>query len=255
MGWLAPCWLDLSCPPMAALITRPRLLKLSGEALEARDGILDWHTVERVCGELLSGLPRGPIAVVVGGGNIMRGAEMRGSHAGDPTRGDYMGMLATLINSLALKEGIERQGGRCEVVGPHLIPNVCHQYNRVQVMAWLAAGVVVVFGGGTGHPFFTTDTTAALRAAEIGAAELLKGSKVDGIYTADPKKVTDAKRFDFLTFDQAVEGRYAVMDATAFPLCRDHRITIRVFDMTVPGSIAAALGPNPPGTLVGDQPR
>lgn len=238
---------------MPASTPRPRLLKLSGEALEAREGILDWHTVERVCGELLSGLARGPVAVVVGGGNIMRGAEMRGRNAGDPTRGDYMGMLATLINSLALKEGIERQGGRCEVVAPHHIPNVCHQYNRAQVMGWLASGIVVVFGGGTGHPFFTTDTTAALRASEIGAVELLKGSKVDGIYTADPKKVTDAKRFDFLTFDQAVEGRYGVMDATAFPICREHRITIRVFDMTAPGAIAAALGPNPPGTLVGEQ--
>ena len=237
---------------MAAAPIRPRLLKLSGEALQARDGILDWQIVERVCGELLGGLVRGPVAVVVGGGNIMRGAQMHGRSAGDPTRGDYMGMLATLINSLALKEGIERQGGRCEVVAPHHIPNVCHQYHRDQVMAWLASGVVVVFGGGTGHPFFTTDTTAALRAAEIGAGELLKGSKVAGIYTADPKKVTDAKRFDFLTFDQAVEGRYAVMDATAFPICRDHRITIRVFDMTAPGTIAAALGPNPPGTLVGD---
>lgn len=239
---------------MTTAPARPRLLKLSGEALEARDGILDWQVVERVCAEVLSGVGRGPVAVVVGGGNIMRGAEMRGRHAGDPTRGDYMGMLATLINSLALKEGIERQGGRCEVVAPHHIPNVCHQYNRAQVMAWLSCGTIVVFGGGTGHPFFTTDTTAALRATEIGASELLKGSKVDGIYTADPKKVTDAKRFDFLTFDQAVEGRYAVMDATAFPICRDHRVTIRVFDMTKPGAIAAALGPNPPGTLVGEQP-
>jgi uridylate kinase len=230
---------------------RTRLLKLSGEALEASDGILDWQVVERVCAEVLSGLTRGPIAIVVGGGNIMRGAEMRGRHAGDPTRGDYMGMLATLINSLALKEGIERQGGRSEVVAPHHIPNVCYQYHRAQVMDWLARGTVVVFGGGTGHPFFTTDTTAALRATEIGASELLKGSKVDGIYTADPKKFPDAKRFDFLTFDQAVEGRYAVMDATAFPICRDHQVTIRVFDMTKPGAIAAALGPTPPGTLVG----
>jgi uridylate kinase len=234
--------------------SRPRLLKLSGEALQAREGILDWKIVDRVCGELMAGAGRAPVAVVVGGGNIMRGAEMRGRNAGDPTRGDYMGMLATLINSLALKEGIERQGGRCQVVGPHHVPNVARQYDRAQVMEWLAAGTVVVFGGGTGHPFFTTDTTAALRAAEIGAGELLKGSKVDGIYTADPKKVLDAKRFDFLTYDQAVEGRYGVMDATAFPICRDHHITIRVFDMTAPGAIAAALGPNPPGTMVGAAP-
>jgi uridylate kinase len=122
-------------------------------------------------------------------------------------------------------------------------------------MAALADGVIVVFGGGSGHPFFTTDTAAALRACEIGASELLKGSKVDGIYTADPKKDPTAKRFDVLTYDQVLDGRYAVMDTAAFALCRDHRIFIRVFDMTTPGTIAAALGPNPPGTLVGEQRR
>jgi len=119
------------------------------------------------------------------------------------------------------------------------------------VMAWLADGVVVVFGGGTGHPFFTTDTTAALRAAEIGAAALLKGSSVDGIYEADPRTHPEAKRLECLTFDQAVAGRYAVMDQTAFALCRDRCVPIRVFDMRRPGAITAALGANPPGTLVG----
>lgn len=231
---------------------RPRLLKLSGEALGATADILDLDTVDRVCRELVAGTAHGPLAVVVGGGNIIRGAELK-ARATDPTRGDYMGMLATLINALALRNGIERSGGRCEVIGPHHIPNVCRQYDRVQVMGFLAAGVIVVFGGGTGHPFFTTDTTAALRAAEIGAGELLKGSKVDGIYTADPKKDPAAKRFDMLTFDQALAGRYGVMDYAAFALCRENRINIRVFDMTAPGTIAAALGPNPPGTLVGDK--
>jgi uridylate kinase len=234
---------------------RPRLLKLSGEALQASQGILDWTIVDRVCAELMSGTKLGPVAVVVGGGNIMRGAETKGLKSNDPTRGDYMGMLATLINSLALKDGIERNGGQCEVVGPHHIPNVSRQYDRAQVMTWLASGTLVVFGGGTGHPFFTTDTTAALRAAEIGASELLKGSKVDGIYSADPKKYPDAKRFDFLTYDQAVAGRYGVMDATAFPICRDHHILVRVFDMTQPGAIATALGSKPQGTVVGNAPH
>jgi uridylate kinase len=233
-----------------AAALRPRLLKLSGEALEAKEGILDWAIVDRVCAELISGIALGPVAVVVGGGNIMRGAETK-SRSNDPTRGDYMGMLATLINSLALKDGIERQGARCEVIAPHAIPNVARQYDRAFVMQCLAQKTIVVFGGGTGHPFFTTDTTAALRAAEIGAAELLKGSKVDGIYNADPKKFPDAKRFDFLTYDEAVAGRYGVMDATAFPICRDHHIVIRVFDMTQPGAIAAALSAHPPGTVVG----
>jgi uridylate kinase len=231
---------------------RPRLLKLSGEALGAADGILDLDTVDRVCGELVVGSARGPVAVVVGGGNVIRGAELK-TRSTDPTRGDYMGMLATLINALALKNGIERAGGRCEVIGPHHIPNVCRQYDRSQVMGLLAADVIVVFGGGTGHPYFTTDTTAALRAAEIGAGELLKGSKVDGVYTADPKKDPTATRFETLSFDQALAGRYGVMDYAAFAMCRENKVNIRVFDMTAPGTIAAALGPNPPGTLVGDK--
>jgi uridylate kinase len=233
-------------------MTAPVLLKLSGEALKAAgDAAFDPAMVHRVCGELVDGAGRRPVAVVVGGGNILRGASVAAG-AVDPTRGDYMGMLATLINGLALKEGIERAGGRCEVVGPHLIPNVAHAYNRAQVMAWLAQGVIVVFGGGTGHPFFTTDTTAALRAAEIGAAELLKGSNVDGIYTADPNRDPTATRIDRLTFDQAIAGRYAVMDQTAFALCRDRRVAIRIFDMTDAGSIRAALGEDPPGTVVRD---
>ena len=230
---------------------KPRLLKLSGEALGSADGIFDYAEVDRVCGELVTGARQQPVAVVVGGGNILRGATLKGRSA-DPTRGDYMGMLGTLINALALCEGIERAGGRALVVGPHAVPNVCIGYDRGRVLAALADNIIVVFGGGTGHPFFTTDTTAALRAAEIGAAELLKGSKVDGIYTADPKKDPTATRFERLTYDQALDGRYGVMDTAAFALCRDQRIFIRVFDMTRPGQIIAALGPTPPGTLVGD---
>jgi uridylate kinase len=233
---------------------RPRLLKLSGEALAGTgDGVLDARVVDRVCGELVAGARGGsPVAVVVGGGNILRGAELKGRSA-DPTRGDYMGMLATLINSLALRDGIERAGARCEVVAPQTIANVAKCYDRQQVVSWLASGTIVVFGGGTGHPFFTTDTAAALRAAEIGASELLKGSKVDGIYSADPKLDAQANRFDFLTFDEALAGRYGVMDLAAFELCRDRAVNIRVFDMTAPGGIAAALGADPPGTLVGSR--
>jgi uridylate kinase len=230
---------------------RPRLLKLSGEALGGGTGVFDQREIDRVCGELVAGARAGaPVAVVVGGGNIVRGIDLKG-RAADPLRGDYMGMLATLINSLALRDAIERAGGRCEVVAPHAVPNVAKGYDRQQTLAWLASGTIVIFGGGTGHPCFTTDTAAALRAAEIGAGELLKGSKVDGVYSADPKKDPSAKRFDTLTFDQALAGRYGVMDLAAFELCRDRGVSIRVFDMTKPGAIAAALGPNPPGTLVG----
>jgi uridylate kinase len=142
-------------------------------------------------------------------------------------------------------------GGRCEIMAPHAVPNVAHRYDRSRALSLLADGVLVVFGGGTGHPFFTTDTAAALRAAEIDAEVLLKGSKVDGIYSADPKRDPLAKRLERLSFQQALDGRYGVMDLAAFELCRDRGINIRVFDMTTPGGITAALGPNPPGTLVG----
>jgi len=232
-------------------LRQPRLLKLSGEALKgSSDGVLDPVEVDRVCGEVLGAVRGGqPVAIVIGGGNIFRGGEFR--KGADPTRGDYLGMLATLFNALALKDAMERLGGRAEVVGPQAVANVAKPYDRAQVMAWLRDGVVVIFGGGTGHPFFTTDTAAALRAAEIGAEELLKGSKVDGIYTADPKKDPAATRLATLTFDEAVAGRYGVMDAAAFALCRENRVPIRVFDMTCAGAITAALGPNPPGTRVG----
>ena len=234
---------------MLPAMPRPRLLKLSGEALAAgTDQIHDRATVDRVCRELLSGLGHGPIAIVVGGGNIMRGGSMR--DAADPTRGDRQGMLATLINALALQDGIERAGGRCAVHGPYAIPNVCTAFDRALALQQLAAGTVVVFGGGTGHPYFTTDTAAALRAAEIGADVVLKGSKVDGIYTADPRKDPTATRIPRLTYEQALAGRYGVMDLAAFELCRQAGIAIRVFDMTAPGTIAAALGPVPSGTLV-----
>ena len=230
---------------------RPRLLKLSGEALKGtKAGVLDPDEVERVCREVIAGAAAGtPTAIVIGGGNIFRGGEFRKGI--DPTRGDYLGMLATLFNALALKDAIERLGARATVVAPYAVPNVARAYDRADVMARLAEGEIIVFGGGTGHPFFTTDTAAALRAAEIGAAELLKGSKVDGIYTADPKKDPTATRFERLTFDQAIEGRYGVMDAAAFAICRENRVAIRVFDMTQPGTITAALGEHPPGTLVG----
>jgi uridylate kinase len=215
-----------------ATVPPPKLLKLSGEALKGRsEGVLDPIEVDRVCREVLGGVAAGqPTAIVIGGGNIFRGGDFR--KGADPTRGDYLGMLATLFNALALKDACERLGGRAEVVAPQAVANVARAYDRSQVMAWLHAGVVVIFGGGTGHPFFTTDTAAALRAAEIGAVEVLKGSKVDGIYTADPKKDPKATRLEQLTFDQAVEGRYGVMDAAAFVICRENRVAIRVFDMT-----------------------
>jgi uridylate kinase len=162
-----------------------------------------------------------------------------------------MGMLATLINAVMLRDGLERAGARARVFAPHAVANVAERYERDAVVAALAGGAVVVFGGGTGQPFLTTDTCAALRAAQIGAGELLKASTVDGVYSADPRRDPAAHRFDRLTFDQAVEGRYGVMDAAAFALCREQRIPIRIFDGRAPGALAAVFGAQPPGTLVG----
>jgi uridylate kinase len=230
----------------------PVLLKLSGEALKASSsGIFDPAMVARVGEELAAGAADGtPVAVVVGGGNIIRGRDMPPA-GDDPTRGDAMGMLATCINALALKGAIIAAGGTAIAVGPQTIPGGIIGWDRDLVMAELARGTVVVFGGGTGHPFFTTDTAAALRAAQIGARALAKGSQVDGVYTADPAKDPNAERFDFLSFDDAIAGRYGVMDLAAFTLCREQNVPIRVFDMHPEGAIRAALGPNPPGTLVG----
>ncbi len=229
----------------------PVLLKLSGEALKGSEGIFDPQVLGRVAHELLEGVRAGRrVALVVGGGNIVRGRDIAAVVA-TRTRGDYMGMLSTLINALALREAIEAAGGACEVVAPYAVPNVAAAYDRGQVLRWLDAGVIVIFGGGTGHPFFTTDTTAALRAAEIDATELLKGSNVDGIYTADPGRDPNARRIAHMSFDEAVAGAYGVMDQAAFGLCRDRGVRIRVFDMTRQGAIRAALGDDPPGTTVG----
>jgi uridylate kinase len=228
---------------------RTLLLKISGEALKAAEGIHDPAIVAQVCTEIAAAVRGGKrIALVVGGGNIVRGARV--AAGADPTAGDYMGMLATLINAIALREGLLAAGCRALVVGPHAIPNVCAGYVRSAVMAELDAGAVVIFGGGTGHPFLTTDTTAALRGAEIGADEVLKASNVDGVYDRDPRKDPAARRFDRLSFDQCLAGRYAVMDQTAFTLCRDRHLPIRVFAMDAPGAIASALGDDPPGTLI-----
>ncbi len=231
-------------------MARTLLLKVSGEALGGDSGApFKRSEIERVCSEILIGRSDTRLALVVGGGNIIRGAQLKAA-GGDACRGDYMGMMATLINALALQDEFLNEGQACEVVGPHFIPNVARAYDRRQVKEWLDAGTIVIFGGGTGHPFFTTDTTAALRASEIGADELLKGSNVDGIYDDDPRENADAKRFDTISFDEVLKNQYRVMDQTAFALCRENQINIRVFNMTQAGAIAAALGDNAPGTVV-----
>ncbi len=228
------------------------LLKLSGEALRGDgDGVFSQDALARAADEIRGGVHAGrrAVAVVVGGGNILRGRELP-PDAADPCAGDRLGMLATLINALALRDAPRRAGARAEVMAPWALPDTCHAWDRDRALAWLAEGVVLVLGGGTGHPFFTTDTTAALRGAQLGASVLLKASTVDGIYDRDPRRHPDATRFEHLSFDQALAGRYAVMDQTAFALCRERQLPIRVFAAGTPGAIAAALGEHPPGTLV-----
>jgi uridylate kinase len=237
-------------PPDPHHDARPRLLKLSGEALGTAEAIFDHGVVDRVCGELATAVRAGSrAAVVVGGGNILRGASVKG-RLRVPARGDDMGMLATLINAVMLRDALERAGVGAAVVAPHAVPGIAAAYDQAAVAAALAAGSVVVFGGGTGHPFFTTDTAAALRGAQIGACEVLKASTIDGVYTADPRTTPGARRYERLDFDEAITRRLGVMDLAAFALCREAGIAVRVFDMRTPGAIAAAFGPNPPGTIV-----
>ena len=229
---------------------RTLLLKVSGEALGADDGApIDRQKLNRLASEIIHARNQQRIALVVGGGNIIRGAQL-GAQGGDPCRGDYMGMMATLINALALQDAFLCNGQPCEVVAPHAIPNVARAYDRHQVQQFLDDGVIVVFGGGTGHPYFTTDTTAALRAVEIGADELLKGSNVDGIYDSDPNKNADAKRYEEISFEEVLTQRLRVMDQTAFALCREQSLSIRVFNMTEDGAFERALSDHPPGTVV-----
>ncbi|MCD6338172.1 MAG: UMP kinase, partial [Verrucomicrobia bacterium] len=189
------------------------------------------------------------VSVVVGAGNIFRGA--RGSEEGiDRASGDYMGMLATLINALALQDALEKLGAPTRVQSAIAAAQVAESFIRRRAMRHLEKGRVVIFAGGTGNPYFSTDTAAALRASEIGAEIILKGTKVDGVYDSDPMKNPDAKRFERLTFQEALDRRLRVMDATAFSLCMENRMSIIVFNLFVRGNIRRILLGEPVGTLV-----
>ncbi|MCC2654910.1 MAG: Uridine monophosphate kinase [Panacagrimonas sp.] len=214
------------------------LLKLSGEALmgDLEFGISP-NVMGFVAGELRQVVDIGvQVALVVGGGNIFRGEGL--ARAGmDRVTGDQMGMLATVINALALQDAIERVGMQARVQSAIRINEVCEDFIRRRAIRHLEKGRVLVFGAGTGNPFFTTDSAAALRAVEIGADLMLKATKVDGIYTADPKKDKTATKYDELTYDDALDRRLGVMDQTAMVLCRDHKIKLRVYDMDRPGAL------------------
>ena len=227
------------------------VIKLSGEYLAGQQGFgIDEPTVDRVADDLIAARQLGTeVAVVIGGGNIVRGVEVSARGVSRPT-GDTMGMLATMMNCLALESAIERKGTPARTLSAFVMPEISELFTRSATHKYLAEGRIVLLGGGTGNPFFTTDTTAVLRAAEIGAQAVLKATNVDGVYSADPKKDPTATRFDRLTHSQAIQGGYKVMDATAFALARETSLPIIVFSISEPGSISAILRGVGHGTIV-----
>ncbi|GBD49381.1 UMP kinase [Methylopila sp. Yamaguchi] len=218
------------------------LVKVSGEALMGPDAFgLHQPTVDRIAADIAATHSLGvEVAVVVGGGNIFRGVQVS-SQGVDRATGDYMGMLATVMNGLALSAAITRQGTQARVLSALDMPAVCETYTRPRALAHLDRGRVVVFAAGTGNPFFTTDTAAALRAVETGCEALLKATQVDGIYSADPKKDPTATRFDRLTHDDVLHRDLKVMDAAAFALARENALPVIVFSIHEPGSISAVV--------------
>ena len=227
-------------------------LKLSGEAFadpELGYGI-DPKTIQAVAGEIAGVHAEGhSIAMVVGGGNIFRGLSAAASGM-DRANADYMGMLATVINALALRDALEAFGCETRVQSAIKIEQVAEPYIRLRAIRHLEKGRAVIFAGGTGNPYFTTDTTVALRAAEIGADLVLKATRVDGVYSADPEKDPTAEMFEQLTYMDVLEKGLRVMDATAITMCMENDLPIRVFNITVPGNIARAVRGEPVGTLV-----
>ncbi len=189
------------------------------------------------------------VAVVIGGGNIFRGVAL-GASGMDRATADYMGMIATVMNALALQDAMRRAGLTARVQSALRIDQVVEPYIRPKAIRYLEEGKVLVFAAGTGNPFFTTDTAAALRGAEIGAEIVLKATKVDGVYTSDPVKDPSAKRYERVSFDDAISQNLKVMDATAFALCRDQKLPIRVFSIFKPGALARIVAGEPEGTLV-----
>jgi len=227
------------------------LLKLSGEALM---GGLDYGIDPRVIGglaeEILEVRATGvQIGVVIGGGNIFRGAGLAAAGM-DRVTGDHMGMLATVMNALAMQDALEKRGGFARVMSAISIHDVSEDFIRRRAVRHIEKGRIVLFAAGTGNPFFTTDSAAALRAIEVGADLLLKATKVDGVYSADPKKKKDAKRFEHVTYEEVIARNLQVMDTAAIALCRDNRIPLRIYDMTRPGNLMRIMKGEAIGTLV-----
>jgi len=227
------------------------LLKLSGEALMGCQQYgIDPKRLSDYASEIKSiADQRVQVAIVIGGGNIFRG--MAGVATGvDRVQGDYMGMLATVINSMALQTALEKIGIKTELLSGITIEPVAEAMSRRKAISYLEEGKVVIISGGTGNPFFTTDSASALRAVEIKADVILKGTRVDGVYTADPEKHPDAVKYDTLTFDEAYQKGLHIMDLTAFTLCRENNLPIIVFDMNTNGNLLKVVAGDKVGTLI-----
>jgi uridylate kinase len=227
------------------------LLKLSGEALMGeQDFGIDPAVIERVAAEIAEVVAAGvEVGLVVGGGNIFRGVGLAAAGM-ERVTADHMGMLATVINSLSLQDGLEKAGLGARVMSALPIHQVCEDYARRRAIRHLEKGRVVIFAAGTGNPFFTTDSAATLRGIEIKADLVLKATKVDGVYSSDPMKNADARRYTRLTFDEVLEQKLGVMDLTAIVLCRDHNMPLKVFDMNKPGALMRIMRGEDEGTLV-----
>lgn len=236
---------------MPELYYKRVLLKLSGEALAGDQGYgIDPHTIKAIADEVKEVIACGvQLALVIGGGNIFRGLAAS-SKGMDRASADYMGMLATMINSLAMQDALEKAGVDTRVQSAIAMQEVAEPYIRRRAIRHLEKGRVVIFGAGTGNPYFTTDTAASLRAMEIGADVILKGTKVDGVYSADPKKDPEAQKFTSLSYIDVLKKGLQVMDATAISLCMDNSLPIVVFDLTVAGNVRKVVLGEEIGTIV-----
>ncbi len=227
------------------------LLKLSGEALEGSQGYgIDPKRLAEYATEIKSIVDENvQVAIVIGGGNIFRG--IQGSADGvDRAQGDYMGMLATVINSMALQDALGKLGIRSKLLGGIAIDPIVERMSSSRAVEYLEQGYVTIISGGTGNPYFTTDTASALRAVEIKADVILKGTRVDGVYTADPEKDPTATKFDTLSFEEAYENGLKIMDLTAFTLCKENNLPIVVFNMNTPGNLKRVVKGEKIGTVV-----
>jgi uridylate kinase len=226
------------------------LLKLSGESLSTDGEVIDPTILGQYAAEIKKVHDLGvEVAIVIGGGNIFRGASA--AKAGiDRVQGDYMGMLATVINGMAVQASLEKQGLYTRMMTAIKVEAICEPFIRRRAMRHLEKGRIVIFGAGTGNPYFTTDSTASLRAIEIEADVVLKGTRVDGVYTADPEKDASATRYTNLSFTEAISKGLKIMDTTAFTLCQENNVPIIVFDMNKEGNLAALVAGEDVGTLI-----